>query len=240
MLSPDEYQAILERDSTSFVALLRTADLSASVPACPGWDVADLARHLGGVHRWAHDAVVTGESGPRAEGPASRDDLVQWFAEGASQLVSLLRRTDPDSPAWTFGPPPRTAAFWSRRQAHETSVHLGDAQRALEVAVEADADPDFAADGVDEVASMFFPGRVRRGATPALDRGLRVVLTDLPGTAFVIAGDGTDPTAPTAATLRGPAADVLLVLWGRASVESLIVEGDPAVVDEVLAAGITP
>ena len=238
MLSPDEYQAILERDSTRFVALLRTADLSASVPACPGWDVADLARHLGGVHRWAHDALVTGESGERPDGPAGRDDLVQWFAEGASELVSLLRRTDPDSPAWTFGPPPRTAAFWSRRQAHETSVHLGDAQRALEVAVETDA--EFAADGVDEVASMFFPSRVRRGVTPALERGLRVVLDEFPSATVVIAGDGTDTTAPTAATLRGPAADVLLVLWGRASVDRLVVEGDPTVVDEVLAAGITP
>ena len=238
MLSVDEYQSVLERDSTIVEGLLRTADLSASVPGCPGWNVADLARHLGGVHRWAHDALITGAAGERPQGPDGRDDLVAWFAEGASRLVALLRRTDPNSPAWTFGPPPRTAAFWSRRQAHETSMHLGDAQRALDLPFVTNA--EFAADGVDEIATMFFPSRVRRGVTPVLERGLRVVLTDLGDTAFVIAGDGTDPTAPTAATLRGPAADVLLVLWGRASVESLIVEGDPAVVDEVLAAGITP
>ena len=33
------------------------ADPSSAVPSCPEWTVADLAEHLGGIHRWAEALV---------------------------------------------------------------------------------------------------------------------------------------------------------------------------------------
>jgi uncharacterized protein (TIGR03083 family) len=238
MLTPREYHEALERDAAAFVDIVRSADADAPVPACPGWQLADLARHLGGVHRWALEAVRTGQPGEQPSGPADPSALAAWLAEGADALVHALRTADPDAPTWTFGPAPRLVSFWGRRQAHETAVHLVDAQQAA--GLPSRMDPRLAADGVDEVVTMFFPRQVRLERIPPLARGLRVVLSDVLGASFVLAGDGTDPDAPAAATLTGPAADVLLALWGRGDLDGLHVEGDRDLAASVLAAGITP
>jgi uncharacterized protein (TIGR03083 family) len=237
MLTPSEYHDALERDAAAFVEVVRTADAAGPVPACPGWGLADLGRHLGSVHRWARDAIRTGRAGAEPLGPADRVELIAWLTEGADALVATLRDTDPEAPTWTFGPPPHRVSFWGRRQAHETTIHLVDAQQSAGRPVRLDG--RLAADGVMEVATMFFPRQVRLGRIAPLQVGLRIVLTDAPETA-VLAGDGTDRDAPTAATITGTAADVLLVLWGRAELSSLAVDGDPGIARSVLAAGITP
>lgn len=237
MLTPSEYHDALERDAAAFVEVVRTTDPTCPVPACPGWGLADLGRHLGSVHRWAREAIRTGRAGAEPLGPADRAELVAWLTEGADALVATLRNTDPGAPTWTFGSPPHQVGFWGRRQAHETAVHLVDAQQSAGLPVRMDG--RLAADGVIEVATMFFPRQVRLGRIGPLRYGLRIVLTDAPETA-VLAGDGTDRDAPTAATITGTAADVLLVLWGRVALATLDVDGDPEVARSVLAAGITP
>lgn len=237
MLTPAEYHDSLERDAAAFIGIVASTDPDAPVPACPGWRLADLGRHLGSVHRWALEAVRTGHAGAEPDGPPDREALVAWLGEGAGLLVATLRGTDPDSPTWTFGPPPHLVSFWGRRQAHETAIHLVDAQQSAGLPVRMDA--RLAADGVLEVTTMFFPRQVRLGRIPALPDGLRIVLTDAPVTTL-LAGDGTDPAAPATATLTGPATDVLLALWGRAGLEGLDVQGDPTVAAAVLASGITP
>jgi uncharacterized protein (TIGR03083 family) len=230
------YHAALERDAAAFATLLGSADLDRPVPSCPGWTLDDLARHLGGIHRWARDAVLTGAPGTQESGPADRAELTDWFVRGAALLLDVLRTTDPDAPAWTFGPHPRTASFWSRRQAQETAVHLWDARTSQ--GEPAPLDADLAADGVDEVATVFLPRQVRLGRIAPLAHGVRLQLDD--GSAYLLAGDGTDPGAAVEATLAGPADRVLLALWGRAGLEDLAVTGDPAAVAAALAAGITP
>jgi uncharacterized protein (TIGR03083 family) len=236
--APIDYLAALVRDAAAFAEVIATADLATPVPACPGWTLHDLASHLGGVHRWAEHVVATGERDHEPAGPAGRSALHAWFVEGAGLLVDRLAAVVPETPAWTFGPPPRRAGFWRRRQAHETSMHLGDALRAL--GVDPVLDPAFAADGIAEVATVFFPRQVRLGRMPPLPRGIRVEVSDDLAGPFVIAGDGTDAAASTQATVRGPSTPVLQVLWGRADAGALDVDGDPAVVREVLSAGITP
>ncbi len=238
MFTSEHYHAALERDAAAFAEIMRAGDLGREVVACPGWTTQDLAEHLGGVHRWAAQVIVTGAPGEAPVGPSDRDEISTWFTDGAARLLDLLRTTDPGAPTWTFGPQPQLVSFWSRRQAHETAIHLWDARRAQG---EASAlDTALAADGVDEVISVIFPRQVRLGRIPPLTHGVRIVLSDGPKTSYVLAGDGTDLSAATESTVTGPAERVLLALWGRVDLEGLDVTGDPALVRATLKTGFTP
>jgi uncharacterized protein (TIGR03083 family) len=238
VLSRDAYLQTLRADAATFTDLLRGSDLTTPVPDCPGWDLGDLARHLGGVHRWAHGIVTTGSPGEEPDGPHDPDELRAWFAAGAAQLVDALVSTDPLTPVWTFGPKPRLVDFWVRRQPHETSMHLRDARRAL--GLRHAVAPSFAADGVDEVVTMMTPRQVRLERIPPLPHGVRLEAVDVPDSAWVLAGDGTDPDAPTVATLAGTAEDLLLALWRRTGLDSLAVTGDEDAADQVFRLALTP
>jgi uncharacterized protein (TIGR03083 family) len=238
MLTHDTYLASLRRDSAAFAGLLLDADLATEVPDCPGWDLGGLARHLAGVHRWARGVVTTGRPGDEPVGPHDRDELHQWFVSGAAQLLDALRTTDPEAPVWTFGVPPRKVEFWLRRQPHETSMHLGDARRAL--GLPHAVGPDFAADGVDEVVTLMAPRQVRLDRIPRIEHGVRLVATDVPGSSWVLAGDGTDPRAATVATITGTAEDLLLALWRREGLVRLRIDGDTEAARATLALALTP
>lgn len=238
MLSRATYLQVLERDADSFVALLREGDLSTPVADCPGWDLGDLARHLGGIHRWAHGIVTTGSPGEEPDGPREQSDLVTWFEAGAGQLVDALTTTDPSTPVWTFGPKPRLVEFWVRRQPHETSLHLGDARRALGLPHRVEV--EFAADGVDEVVTMLTPRQIRLERIPPIQRGVRLELIDVADRSQVLAGDCTDPDARTLATVSGSAELVLLALWRRTDPATLTIEGDEDAVRSLFALALTP
>ena len=81
MLSHQEYHAALERGAASFTEIIRSGDLAAEVADCPGWTMLDLAKHLGGVHRWAYETIATGAPGDVPGGPDTRDSLVEWFTD---------------------------------------------------------------------------------------------------------------------------------------------------------------
>ena len=74
------------------------ADLGTPVPSCPGWNVAQLLRHLGGGLRWAEEIVRTRATGPLPDAhfrQVSADPdptLGGWVATGAEQLAATLRR----------------------------------------------------------------------------------------------------------------------------------------------------
>jgi uncharacterized protein (TIGR03083 family) len=237
VLTRDTYLARLRADADSFLKILRSADLETRVPSCPGWSLTDLALHVSGVHRWAYAAVVTGAPGTEPVGPSDRAALVEWFDAGAAQLLDILAETDPATPTWTFGPKPRTVQFWVRRQPHETSMHLGDAQRALGIPTA--TPPEFAADGVDEVVTVMFPRQVRLERIPPLVHGVRLRARDVDST-WVLAGDGTDPTAPYVATVTGTAHELLLAVWRRLDAETLDIEGDADAVRAAFGCALTP
>ena len=114
-----------------FGALLGTAEPGAPVPTCPEWTVADLAEHLGIIHRWVTEMVRvrSPERIPRVEGeyphPVGPDNLASWFREGASELVATLQGCEASTPMWAWGPL-HHVHFWSRRQLHETAMHRID------------------------------------------------------------------------------------------------------------------
>lgn len=244
-LGPQAALVHLLAQQDAFAAALSSGDLDSAVPTCPGWDLRRLAHHLGTVHRWAAGAVEHGRPLDLEEtGPTERDALVAWYREGAAGLVTRLRATPPDAEVWSFGPKPRTARFWSRRQAHETAMHAADAVAALGAPAVPVPD-DLALDGVDEVATMFFPRQVKLDRIPPLTRSLALAPDEADGVRWVLAGDGATPSddLPDAeATVRGPADLLVRLLWGRVPLDAdgLVVEGDPDAARAVLGAGLTP
>jgi len=233
VLGRPTYLDCLARDIGAFADLLRTGDLAVPVPDCPGWSLADLGAHLGGVHRWAHDIVRTGSPAEQPDGPRERAALVAWFTEGGGQLLDALTSTDPDATTWTFGPHPRQVSFWVRRQAQETAMHLLDARRA--VGESAAFDPELAPDGVDEVVEMFVPRQVRLGRIAPIRDG--VLLRTGDGRVWQL---GSDPAVPAVATVTGTAEQVLLALWRREDWTSLRVDGDIEAARSAFSVALTP
>jgi uncharacterized protein (TIGR03083 family) len=197
--------------------------------------VADLATHLGGVQRWVTELVRTKATSGRAEienhDPAD-PQLADWLVGGAGELGAALCQIDPDTPMWTIGRP-RTATSWFRRQAQEASVHRWDAQAAV-----GDPDPidsDLASEGIGEMLEIFVPGAHRRGGATGSGEMFHFHRTDGPGEWLVrFEPDGATVTtehAKAPVAMRGPAEDLLLVLWRRRPSSSVEVFGEPAAVE---------
>jgi uncharacterized protein (TIGR03083 family) len=233
-LPPADYLSHLARAADAFAGVLVTGDLDAPVPACAPWRLTDLAQHLGGIHRWARTAVVEGRPGDEAAGdaPTDRDALTAWFRAGADALLATLQSTDPDAPCWTFGSRPRTAAFWFRRQAHETAFHACDA--AASQGVTRPYGSGLALDGIDEIVGMFVPRQVRLGRIPPLPATLALEPHE--------AGRWTLGDDAVTATVAGPAEALLQLLWHRIPLDDarLTVSGDRAAADAVLGVALTP
>jgi uncharacterized protein (TIGR03083 family) len=238
---PQRALVALERAAAEVPVLLAGTDLAAPVPSCPGWSVGGLVAHLGGTHLWAERCVRLGDPHlPEVEAPTTdRAELAVWYRGCADRLVTTLRSTSPDAPCWTFGPRPREAQFWFRRQAHELAVHRWDLGTALGRDLGYPA--GLAADGVDEVVTLFFPRQVRLQRIPPLARSLTVAVDD--GPTWTLHGDGTgEPTGPADAAVTGPAEALVLLLWGRVGLTDprLTVTGSREAAAAVLSAGIVP
>lgn len=240
-----EYIDALAREGELMAAAAERAGLLAAVPTCPGWQVRDLLRHQGHVHRWAGRYVAEaltaavpepGEAEILAGGPPD-SELLSWFRAGHATLVVALRAAPADLECWTFLPAPSPRAFWARRQAHETAIHRVDAERAAGGSVTPVA-VAFAADGVDELIMGFLgrhkrrlsaEQRARRGpsvqvrATDTTGEWLVTLTKDRTRAADVQRNDGGLRGVVPArqhgeaadCSLAGPAAGLYLLLWNR-------------------------
>lgn len=241
----DHSRALIEQNER-FAALVADADPAVPVPACPGWNLGQLCRHVGRGDRWA--AQIVGDRmdtalNPRdvrgGRPPDEPAGLVPWLQDSPRRLLDAVAATGPEVPVWTFLGP-RPAGWWIRRRLHEWTVHRADAALALGVGF--DLEPGLAADGVSEWLGLLADG-LADGDTPApLDPGrtLHLHATDdglgEAGEWLVRVEDGRPAwehahrKADTA--VRGPAADLLLMLLRRRPVgaEGLQVFGD----DELL------
>ncbi|MER6307294.1 maleylpyruvate isomerase family mycothiol-dependent enzyme [Streptomyces sp. NPDC001657] len=236
----DTYRQAIERETLRFAEVVRSADPATPVPSCPDWTLAELARHVGSLQRW-FCALLTQlvQEPPRSRDvelglPERAEEYAGWVAAGAPTVGTVLRGTDPQAAMWAWGED-QHARFWARRMLFETLVHRVDAERA--VGHEPDLDPALAADGVDEFlvnlpyAGLFAPEVTKlRGdgeviAFRCADRAdaggeeWRVRLDPdgfrlLPRAGADAEPDDTASSAPQA-TVRGPAADLLLLLYGR-------------------------
>jgi len=200
----------LRTEGERMAAAVAAASPDDPVPSCPEWTVRDLVHHMGAVHRWATGYVAEA----RREQwdvdlvdvvdawPDDRE-LVPWFRAGYTGLADALDSAPDDLDCWTFLPAPSPRAMWARRQAHETAIHRVDAELATrDDASLSPFDPEFAADGVDELLSCFLPRpRTRLRSDPPTTPGREAAVSD------------GDP----ACQIRAAAADLYLVLWSRRS-----------------------
>ena len=123
---------LLRAQTERFAEIIGQGDLDATIAFCPGWSLRDLVDHLGGVHQWAANPVVTGDPVSKPE-PAEggRAALVDWYQRQAGHLIDVLASRSADSPAWTLDQGDPTVGFWRRRQVHETAIHTWDARHRV-------------------------------------------------------------------------------------------------------------
>jgi len=207
--------------------------LDRPVPACPGWDVGALLRHLGVVHRTVTAWVGAGRR-PRSTPSGPGDgDVRGWFSSGWRGLQEALDTGPADAPAATWCPWDATLGFWRRRQVHEHLVHAFDVAQAL--GVPEPLVPDAVAiDGVDEVLRLWLGTRLGQavggsGDVVRLVAGNRWWTVGLHPHLVEVHDRPVEPEAVIAAE-----ADVLYRwLWGRAPDAGLEVTGDRRVVAEL-------
>ena len=234
-LSSRNHTAAIETAGSRLADLADAAGEETKVPTCPAWNVRALVAHQTMVHRWAA-AHITG-SDPAAlpsqtETSDSVDDLHGYYREGLRRLLEALDAAPDDLAAMTFlndAPAPR--AFWARRQAHETTVHMIDALSAtlgrVPTTNEAAIDRDLALDGIDELLAGFFT----RGRSKLFDGEAFTMLVSPDDSErqwhIQVAETLTisaEPTRPPRLSISGTAATIYLGLWNRG--EQLTLNGD--------------
>jgi hypothetical protein len=150
-------------------------------------------------------------------------------------LLASLHAAGPDSPAWAWwdeSAAPLTAGAIARHQVQEAAVHAFDAQ---ETAGRASSLPGVVAvDGVDEFLSV--PLRCF-GTWPHRPARIAFDATDGPSWTVDLTPEGVrlDPaeSGSPVATVRAPASDLVLALYGRKAYDDLEVEGDREVLREL-------
>lgn len=221
------YLAAVERDAAALRSAAASAGLDTPVPTCPGWDVHRLVGHVGRVHRWTAGWAVTGRSAT-VERPPAGDAIVAWCAAGTGELLAALS----DGAAERSGPVetwlgPQPASFWPRRMAIETALHRWDAQQAAGEPEPIEA--ELALDGIDEMLDVLVPQRVP-GALHGAGETLHLHATDVAGEWLITLGPSGPVVERTHAkgdvAARGPASDLLLLLWSRLAPDGLTVFGD--------------
>jgi uncharacterized protein (TIGR03083 family) len=237
----DLLRLIDERTSAFRAVVAAAPSLDVPVPSCPGWTLLDLVQHLGkGRRRWAAIVAAGPAEAPPAgthpkeapDGPAEREALLAWLAEGSELLLSALRAAGPDRGCWTWwdrSESPQTSGAVARHQVQEVAVHTYDAQLALGTAQPL---PDeVALDGVDEFLSTCCAGsypwpydactvdyQVTGGPTWRLSLAADIVRTSR------FPAEAPDPAG---ASIRDTASELVLFLYGRHPLDAMKVEGDP-------------
>lgn len=237
--------AAVRREGEALLGAVRD-DVDAPVPSCPGWDARRLLAHVGRVHRQVAGILTTRAQVPPADKPPSAGaDVVGYYAESLAMVADALAATEPGADVWTWGTGGASGAtWWARRVAYETLVHRADAELAAgrrptgptgpavgEGA--AVSGPELSADAVDEFFDVMLPRQWQRGAMAGLSGTLHLHATDLDGaggewlvTLTESAAGVQHVHAKGDAALRGPAHDLLLVLYNRLSADAVQAHGD--------------
>ena len=234
-LHPHRYLELIQGDAARIAAVAPGA-LARPVPGCPGWDVAEVVRHTGGVYNHKVAIMRLGrrpDEGQWQSTPPPGTDLVSWFDGSSRTLIDELAAHDPEDWAYTWWPPDETFHFWYRRMALESVVHRVDVEMAVGDLSTIDA--ALSSDGIDEVLTVFLGAH-----DPGSDGGPTGAVSIVSGGRTWIAHLDDEHTrvekhgdATTAAEIAGEPEQVFLHLWGRAPLEDVGADGDAALLREV-------
>lgn len=227
--------AYLEIDGPLLAQAAERAGWGAPVPGTE-WDVRTLVTHVGGVQRWAADAIRTSAASPATEagnavgtGPGDAE-LLDWFNAGHADVVAALHAAPDDLETFAFLPADSPKHFWARRQAHEAAIHRVDAQAAAGMAITTFR-AGFAQDGIAELLLGF--GRRRSNA---IERPASLALIANDGPSWDIHFGGERIEAHSAcgfgesdAVVAGTSCELYRWLWNRPS--GAQVSGDESVAE---------
>jgi uncharacterized protein (TIGR03083 family) len=240
---------IIEEHSSALVRLVRSHDLATPVRTCGDWTLADLAWHLAEVqHFWAWVIAHRPDAPDDYTEPDRPGDgsLADVLAGCGASLASALRTADPSEPAWSWSAD-RSVGFTMRRQSHEALVHRIDGALATATGMP-EIDPVLAADGVDEMLTVFLSGvpdwatfradgtTIRLSAPDTADAwllglGRMTGVSPTTGSTHDLdAAELREPGRPADATVIAPAGLLDLWLWGRLDDGRVELAGDLDVV----------
>ncbi|WLQ50646.1 maleylpyruvate isomerase N-terminal domain-containing protein [Streptomyces poriferorum] len=162
-------------------------------------------------------------------------DLLERSAAATRELVAALRAAGPGAGCWAWwggSDVPLTSGAVARHQVQEVAVHAFDAQ--LATGTPHPVPGVVALDGIAE-----FIGISHGTAGPWPHEPARIGLHAAEGESWVLdlTASGSrvlDGRPETATGLHGPASDLLLTLHGRLSADSLRIQGDRAVLENLL------
>jgi uncharacterized protein (TIGR03083 family) len=250
----DRYLTELVSETDRLANTLHDLGVDAPVPTCPEWTVADLAAHVGRGQRWVIGIIERLVDHPiptpdHLYPPADHAGRTAWIKAGARDMAAAAERAGATTPVWTWTAD-RTVGFWLRRFAHDVLVHRFDAESAAAgtVSDRFDVATDLAADGVSDVLFTV--------ETLSSADGFQSVFLRLRGNGQTLSFHATDDAlgdvgewratrtaggitwehalGQSDVAVRGPAADLLLVLNRRWSPTRVEVLGDGALFEHCL------
>jgi uncharacterized protein (TIGR03083 family) len=223
-----------------------SVELTAPVPTCPGWTVADLVRHVAVVYLHKTAILRAGEVPEPWPPPGVAAEVpMALLGRAFGGLRAELTAREPGSAALTWYEPDQTAAFWIRRMAQETVMHRIDAELAAGLPVNP-VPADLGVDGVDEVLKrMLAYGSVAWPEEFAEMAGEHLAGPDGRDTIAVVAGQAAWTVRPSPrrvlvedgaagqprVVVQGPPGPLLRWLWGRAGDDAVQLTGDPVWAD---------
>jgi uncharacterized protein (TIGR03083 family) len=192
------------------------------VPWCPGWTTVDVIDHVAAIVLWATALVEAAPDGwiRRSEVPLRPDhaDPIEWLQASADAAHRAIDHLSPSLTVRTWKGP-GTVAWWQRRLTNEVTVHAWDVATASGRPFV--IPPALALDAIDETFELFTPGpdphpalfdrTVHLHASDVEDDGAGEWLIELDAEGLVVRHEH----AKGDAAARGPAAALLLRLWGR-------------------------
>jgi uncharacterized protein (TIGR03083 family) len=224
--------------------------LTAAVPSCPDWTVADLVHHVGTVYLHKVECMRLG-SHPEPWPPAglAEEQPLALLDRAYAALSAEFATRPPEAHAFTWYEPDQSVGFWIRRMAQETVVHRVDAELAANAPIAA-IPADLAHDGIDEFLVAFvaygaktWPGEYAQLLATADGRAVRIETDDAawfvrctPEEVAVRVSDVDNAEA----VVHGAPNDVLLWLWNRYGDDKVTISGDTdavAYLRRVLASG---
>ena len=243
--------AVVDQTRT-FADWVQDKDAATRVPTCPRWALADLVDHVGATQR-----MVTMLVGERMSEPSNAfagyvpapGDSAQWHAwltEGAAEAQRAFESVTDDTPVWDPSGAAAGVPFWSRRLFGEACVHRADAAAALGMRYE--LAPELAVGAIEDwLDTMTSRGYWENrpdfaGAMRGTGQSLHFHATDAPGE-WLARREPDMVVLERAHTkgdvaVRGPAADLLLVLSRRRALEAapaLEIHGERALFEHWIA-----